>query len=173
MTNNIKCNMLEPDTDFSQSVFYKISQLSIYIEKLAQNFFEIRNVDISHDEFSALNLILNHPNICQRDLAKLILRDRVRTGRILNSLEDKGYVKRTNTTKNNRLVRLVSITKAGEKFYKEQFYIMNKVMEKLLEEMSFTAGSDESVETLEINVDFVNERLKDLSENEDLSRYVL
>ncbi len=133
MTNNIKCNMLEPDTDFSQSVFYKISQLSIYIEKLAQNFFEIRNVDISHDEFSALNLILNHPNICQRDLAKLILRDRVRTGRILNSLEDKGYVKRTNTTKNNRLVRLVSITKAGEKFYKEQFYIMNKVMEKLLE----------------------------------------
>lgn len=61
------------------------------------------------------------------------MRDRVRTGRILNSLEDKGFVKRTNTTKNNRLVRLVSITKSGEKFYKEQFYIMNKIMEKLLE----------------------------------------
>ena len=50
---------------------------------------------------------------------------------------------------------------------------LHTVMEKLLEEISFTAGSDESVETLEINVDFVNERLKDLSENEDLSRYVL
>lgn len=128
-----KSNMLEPTTDFSESVFYKISQLSIYIERLAQNFFEIRNVDLTHDEFSALNLILNHPNICQRDLAKLILRDRVRTGRILNSLEEKGYVKRTNNTKNNRLVRLITITKAGEKIYKEQFYIMNKVMEKLLE----------------------------------------
>lgn len=128
-----KSNMLEPTTDFSESVFYKISQLSIYIERLAQNFFEIRNVDLTHDEFNALNLILNHPNICQRDLAKLILRDRVRTGRILNSLEDKGYVKRTNNTKNNRLVRLITITKAGEKIYNEQFYIMNKVMEKLLE----------------------------------------
>lgn len=128
-----KSKMLEPTTDFSESVFYKISQLSIYIERLAQNFFEIRNVDLTHDEFSALNLILNHPNICQRDLAKLILRDRVRTGRILNSLEEKGYVKRTNNTKNNRLVRLLTITKAGEKIYKEQFYIMNKVMEKLLE----------------------------------------
>ena len=128
-----KSKMLEPTTDFSKSVFYKISQLSIYIERLAQNFFEIRNVDLTHDEFSALNLILNHPNICQRDLAKLILRDRVRTGRILNSLEEKGYVKRTNNTKNNRLVRLLTITKAGEKIYKEQFYIMNKVMEKLLE----------------------------------------
>lgn len=125
--------MLEPNTDFTQSVFYKISQLSIYIEKLAQNFFEIRNVDITHDEFCALNCILNYPNICQRDIAKLLLRDRVRTGRILNSLEDKGYIKRTNNTKNNRLVRLVSITKKGEDFYKKQFYIMNKVMEKLLE----------------------------------------
>ena len=66
-------------------------------------------------------------------MAKIILRDRVRTGRILNSLEDKGFVKRTNTTKNNRLVRLLTLTKAGEKFYNEQFYIMNKVMEKLLE----------------------------------------
>lgn len=129
----MKSKMLEPTTDFSESVFYKISQLSIYIERLAQNFFEIRNVDLTNDEFCALNIILNHPNICQRDLAKIILRDRVRTGRILNSLEDKGFVKRTNTTKNNRLVRLLTLTKAGEKFYNEQFYIMNKVMEKLLE----------------------------------------
>ncbi len=125
--------MLEPTTDFSESVFYKISQLAIYTEKLAQNFFEIRNVDLTHDEFCALNIILNHPNICQRDLAKIILRDRVRTGRILNSLEDKGYIKRTNTTKNNRLVRLLTITKNGENFYNNEFRIMNQVMEKLLE----------------------------------------
>ena len=129
----MKSNMLEPTTDFSESVFYKISQLAIYTEKLAQNFFEIRNVDLTHDEFCALNIILNHPNICQRDLAKIILRDRVRTGRILNSLEDKGYIKRTNTTKNNRLVRLLTITKNGEKFYNNEFRIMNQVMEKLLE----------------------------------------
>lgn len=148
----MKSKLLEPTMDFSESLFHKISQLSIYIEKLAQNFFEIRNVDLSHDEFCALNIILNHPNICQRDLAKLILRDRVRTGRILNSLEDKGYVKRTNTTKNNRLVRLLTLTKAGEKFYKEQFYIMNQVMVKILEKfpeekMIELKGSLESLET--------------------------
>ncbi len=52
---------------------------------------------------------------------------------------------------------------------------LHTVMEKLLEEISFSAGSNENneIETLEISVDFVNERLKDLSENEDLSRYVL
>lgn len=122
--------------DFSKSVFYKIQQLAIYSDKLAVNFFEIRNVDLTHDEFAALNFVINYPNICQRDLAKLMLRDRVRTGRILTSLEDKGYIKRINSTKNNRLIRQLQITKSGEKIYFEQFNIMSKVMEKLLEKFS-------------------------------------
>ncbi len=122
--------------DFSKSVFYKIQQLGIYTNKLAENFFEIRNVDLTHDEFAALNFIINYPNICQRDLAKLLLRDRVRTGRILTSLEDKGFIKRVNSTKNNRLIRQLQITKSGEKIYSEQFAIMSKVMEKLLEKFS-------------------------------------
>ena len=119
--------------DFSKSVFYKIEQLSIYTQMLAKNFFEIRRVDLTSDEFATLNYVLNNPNICQRDLAKLILRDRVRTGRILNSLEEKGYIERTNDTKNNRLVRRVSITKAGKKLYNEQFSILSQIMDKVLE----------------------------------------
>ena len=102
----------------------------------SKNFFEIRGVDITHDEFVAVNQILNNPDICQRDLAKLILRDRVRTGRILNSLEEKGYITRTNDTKNNRLVRRLKVTKAGKKLYETQFAIMEKIMDKLLKKFS-------------------------------------
>lgn len=126
----------EARKDFSKSAFYMIQKLSIYTDQLAKNFFEIRNVDITHDEFIAINQILNHPDICQRDLAKLILRDRVRTGRILNSLEEKGFITRTNDTKNNRLVRRLRVTKSGKKLYETQFAIMEKVMEKLLEKFS-------------------------------------
>lgn len=126
----------EARRDFSKSAFYMIQKLSIYTDQLAKNFFEIRNVDITHDEFCAINQILNHPDICQRDLAKLILRDRVRTGRILNSLEEKGYITRTNDTKNNRLVRRLRVTKAGKKLYETQFAIMDKVMAKLVEKFS-------------------------------------
>lgn len=126
----------EARKDFSKSAFYMIQKLSIYTDQLAKNFFEIRNVDITHDEFVAINQILNHPDICQRDLAKLILRDRVRTGRILNSLEEKGYITRTNDTKNNRLVRRLRVTKSGKKLYESQFAIMEKVMAKLLEKFS-------------------------------------
>jgi ATP-dependent HslUV protease ATP-binding subunit HslU len=46
------------------------------------------------------------------------------------------------------------------------------VMEKLLEEISYTA-SDKSGQTLVIDAAYVNERLDALAVNEDLSRYVL
>jgi ATP-dependent HslUV protease ATP-binding subunit HslU len=46
------------------------------------------------------------------------------------------------------------------------------VMEKLLEEISFTA-SDSSGQTITVDAGYVNERLDKLSVNEDLSRYVL
>jgi ATP-dependent HslUV protease ATP-binding subunit HslU len=46
------------------------------------------------------------------------------------------------------------------------------VMEKLLEEISFTAGTT-SGQTLEIDAAYVDERLGSLAVNEDLSRYIL
>lgn len=122
--------------DFSKSVFYKIQQLAIYCDKMADNFFEIRNVDLTHDEFAALNFVLNNPDICQRDLAKLLLRDRVRAGRIITSLEDKGYIKRTNATRNNRLIRKLQITNSGKKIYNEQFNIMQQIMKVLTKKFS-------------------------------------
>ena len=126
----------EARKDFSKSAFYMIQKLSIYTDQLAKNFFEIRNVDITHDEFVAINQILNHPDICQRDLAKLILRDRVRTGRILNSLEEKGYIERFADTKNNRLVRKMKLTKSGIAILKDAIDKLKKYIDKMPEIIS-------------------------------------
>jgi ATP-dependent HslUV protease ATP-binding subunit HslU len=46
------------------------------------------------------------------------------------------------------------------------------IMEKLLEEVSFNAD-ELSGQTIEINAGYVDERLKDLVENQDLSKYIL
>jgi len=46
------------------------------------------------------------------------------------------------------------------------------VMERLLEEVSFTAGND-GAQTICINAEYVDGRLTELARNEDLSRYVL
>ncbi|UZE95738.1 HslU--HslV peptidase ATPase subunit [Alkalimarinus alittae] len=49
---------------------------------------------------------------------------------------------------------------------------LHTVLERLLESASFGAG-DSINESLEITADYVNEQLNDLSEDEDLSRYIL
>jgi ATP-dependent HslUV protease ATP-binding subunit HslU len=46
------------------------------------------------------------------------------------------------------------------------------VMEKLLEDLSFDASKKHG-QSVSIGLEYVNERLKDLSESEDLARYVL
>ncbi|MDR2451312.1 MAG: ATP-dependent protease ATPase subunit HslU [Candidatus Accumulibacter sp.] len=46
------------------------------------------------------------------------------------------------------------------------------VMERLLEEVSFSAGNKDA-ETIHVDADYVDARLEELSRNEDLSRYVL
>ena len=49
---------------------------------------------------------------------------------------------------------------------------LHTVLERLLESLSFDAG-DGVTEMFEVTADYVNEKLGDLSEDEDLSRYIL
>jgi ATP-dependent HslUV protease ATP-binding subunit HslU len=47
------------------------------------------------------------------------------------------------------------------------------VMEKLLEEVSFSAGKAGGETVLKVDATYVDSRLKDLAASEDLARYVL
>jgi len=49
---------------------------------------------------------------------------------------------------------------------------LHTVLERLLEEISFSAGDSLKTETI-VDADYVNKQLNDLSEDEDLSRYIL
>ena len=82
---------------------------------LTAQLFEKLEIRISQDEYAALDTISINPGICQRDLAKLIIKDRANTGRILNCLEEKNLVTRVIDTKDNRLVKKLEITPDGIK----------------------------------------------------------
>lgn len=99
---------------YTQSIHYELEQTARLMKILGVQLFEKLNIDLSMDEYAALDTISLYENICQRDLAKLILKDRANTGRILNSLEDKGLITRLIDTKNNRLVKKVSILEEGK-----------------------------------------------------------
>ncbi|MGN0015306.1 MAG: MarR family winged helix-turn-helix transcriptional regulator [Candidatus Gastranaerophilaceae bacterium] len=104
---------------YSEGVFYQIELTAKYIKRMGLNHFNQLNIDIGPEEFLALDIIYLNPGICQRDLAKKLLKDRAGTGRILLTLEAKGLVERFVSTKGNRLVRNMKLTPKGEEALKQ------------------------------------------------------
>lgn len=100
---------------YTDSIHYELEQTARLMKILTLQLFERLEISISPDEYAALDTISINAGICQRDLAKLILKDRANTGRILHFLEEKGYITRFIDTKNNRLVKKMGITEEGLK----------------------------------------------------------
>ena len=112
---------------YTESIFYELKQTARMLKFLAIQQFAQMDIDLTPEECSALDVIMCNPNLCQRDLAKLLLLDRANTGRILNKLEEKRLIKRAVDTKKNRLVKKVEITKTGIKKLEE---VSNKILDK-------------------------------------------
>ena len=101
---------------YTDSLHYELLLTTKYFKMFGAQLFEQECIEISPDEMISLDVISCHPNICQRDLARLILKDRANTGRVLDSLEEKGFIVRNLVERNNRAIKQISITKAGEKY---------------------------------------------------------
>lgn len=110
---------MEKAKHYIDSIFYQFEQTAKYCKYLSVQLFQKLNLGITFDEFIVLDTIDANGCICQRELAKLILKDRASTGRLLNSLEEKGCVERFVDTKNNRLVRKMKLSSKGQQVLKE------------------------------------------------------
>lgn len=104
---------------FTDSIYYDLEQTARLMKKSANQLFEKIDMGLNFDEYTVLDTISCNAGICQRDLAKLILKDRANTGRILDTLEEMRLITRFIDTKNNRLVKKMGITEKGLKKLKE------------------------------------------------------
>ena len=100
-------------THFRDTIFYQIELTARYCKLLGAQVFEQFNVGLSVEEYTILDTLMAESGLCQRDLAKLILRDRANTGKLLDGLEKKGLIERKLSIKNNRPVKLIEITEKG------------------------------------------------------------
>lgn len=98
---------------FTDTIFYQIELTAKYCKLLGQQVFDKFNLGLSLEEYSVLDVLTINEPLCQRDIAKLILKDRANTGKLLDILAEKGYISRELTVKNNRPVKLVKITNLG------------------------------------------------------------
>lgn len=145
-----KIEFFDNFTHYTESIFYDIEFTAKYIKRMGYNYCNELNMEIGPEEVLALDIVYLNPGICQRDLAKKLLKDRAGTGRVLLQLEAKGFVERFVDTKGNRLVRKMKLTQRGEEMLKlatekftplvkkiKQTFPLEKAeqLKKLLEEM--------------------------------------
>ena len=126
-------------THFTDTIFYQIELTAKYCKLLGSQVFEKYNAGISCEEYTVLDVLANSPKMCQRDLAKIILKDRANTGKLLDGLEKQGYITRTLSIKNNRPVKIVGITDEGRK--KAEF-VLDKIRPHYLQVKDMIDNSD-------------------------------
>lgn len=115
----------ELQNHFTDSIFYEIELTAKYCKMLGAQLFEDIDAGVTVDEFSALDTLLCNPELCQRDLAKLIFKDRANTGKILDNLESMGLIERHLSVKNNRPVKISKLTPKGNQKVVEISQIIN------------------------------------------------
>ena len=98
---------------YTDTVKYEIDKASVYLGAKSSQIFDSFNFGITVEQYYILDTVYHNRNICQRDIAKLMLKDRSNTGRFLNILEEKGLIKRQLDIKGKKMVKMVSITQEG------------------------------------------------------------
>lgn len=121
---------------YFDSVIYSMEQTVTYSRIKGAQFFNDLNMGVTIDQFTALDAIYCSENICQRDLSKIILKDRSNTGRILNILEEKEFIKRAIETKGKRLVKKIYITDKGKNLVEESMPKLRKAFLQVFEDVS-------------------------------------
>lgn len=113
--------MISESKHFTDTIFYQIELTARYSKMLGAQLFGKLGIGLTVEEFTALDTISTHAELCQRDLAKLILKDRANTGKLLDALEQKGFIERELSVKNNRPVKIVRVTEKGQNVYAETY----------------------------------------------------
>jgi DNA-binding MarR family transcriptional regulator len=121
---------------YTESLIYSMEQTVIYFKIKGAQFFNELNLGITIDQFVTLDAIYCNNDICQRDLSKLILKDRSNTGRILTILEENSMIKRKIETKGKRLVKKIYITDKGKQIIEENHPRLRDAFLKVFEDVS-------------------------------------
>lgn len=121
---------------FVDSIVYLLEQTAVYFNTKGAQFFDQLNIGVTLDQFIAIDTLSFNQGICQQDLAKLILKDRSYTSRIVNTLEKADYIERKIEMKGKRLVKTLYLTKKGEDIIKNNQERLKNSFAKVFEDIS-------------------------------------
>lgn len=139
-------------TSYVESIFYKLSETARVSELMARNFYkdftERGEYILDLDEFKILSHISQDPKLSQSDISKLMYKGKAHIGKILNAMEEKNYITRVLSSKNNIMVKQTVLTDYGKKLYDYTDRSFKKLGERILENFS-----SEELESLALLLD--------------------
>lgn len=124
------------DKFYIDSLPYEIELTARICHENAKRMIESYTNVVSIDEFAVLDTIIARPNLSQADLARLILKGKAHTGRFLMSLEEKGLIERHVEEREGKLIKVSSVTEAGQALYKDIVLHLRPSIKKFEKEMS-------------------------------------
>ena len=137
---------------FLESLYYQIKLTEKCSKMLAKQLEAKLDLEITLDELTALGTIsLYNGEIHQRDLAQIMLKDRANTGRMLDSLEERGYIERIERTKNKRQSHIINLTEKGQ----QVLYSLTKILKPMLDNVHSKMNYDK---------EYIKNGLKELRE---------
>lgn len=113
---------------------YLLAETARLSELAGRNFYKdcVKSVGMLElDEFIIICHIMANPKLSQSDLSKLTYKGKAHVGKILNEMEEKGYIKRILATNNNIMVKHTEITEKGKNLYEisdERFSRLDSTM---------------------------------------------
>ena len=99
---------------YTESIVYALEQTVSYFRLDGAQFFHDNKTGVTIDQYALLDILYNHDGISQSELSRLALKDGANITRILNLLEQNGFVQRSVATNEKRLIKKVSITELGK-----------------------------------------------------------
>ncbi|MFR1672980.1 MAG: MarR family winged helix-turn-helix transcriptional regulator [Candidatus Gastranaerophilaceae bacterium] len=132
MENRIKTEPL-----FINGLPYNIEQTARISYLLGKSYYKnfVKSI-LELSEFTIISYILANPDASQSDLSKLLFKGKAHIGKILNEMENKGYIKRVAVTDNNIMKKLTKITSKGKKLYEDTHNEFRNLGEKILEDFT-------------------------------------
>lgn len=124
---------------YTETIIYSIDIIIRNLKQQLGQKIDSLKKGITGEEFVILDTIMCNPNIYQQQLSEMLLLDKSKTARLLKSLEEKNFIKRTIGNSNNRLVYLLNITQDAKKLIRE----IKPVMKEFLIEVFENINNDE------------------------------
>jgi DNA-binding MarR family transcriptional regulator len=123
--------------DFDVTLIFAVlnGRVSAAINRRLVTDFKEEGIDISPEQLTVLSLLWKKDRVTQQELCNVTFKDKPNMTRLIDSLEEKGLVKRT-VDENDKRSNLIVLTSEGKNIEEKAFLVANATMRKALVNVS-------------------------------------